>query len=78
MRRSKNRPQQGFVKVLSWILGATMLTAIAVSPAAADDQTLPGAGNATTAALAKKSPMVNSAYEFLQSQARRWQPDISM
>lgn len=48
-----------------------MLTAIVVSPASADDQTLPGAGNAAAAALAKKSPMVNSAYEFLQSQARR-------
>jgi hypothetical protein len=45
--------------------------AIVVPPAAADDQTLPGAGNAPAAALAKKSPMVNSAYDFLLSQARR-------
>jgi hypothetical protein len=48
-----------------------MLMAIVGPPAAADDQTLPGAGNATAAALAKKSPMVNSAYDFLLSQARR-------
>jgi len=49
------------VKVSSGILGATVLMAIVVPPAAADDQTLPGAGKATAAALATKSPMVNSA-----------------
>src|SRR6266849_5917501 len=37
----------------------------AVLPARAQDQTVPGAGNATAIALSKKSPMVQSAREFL-------------
>jgi len=41
--------------------------------AAADDQTKPGAGNAAAITLAKKSPMVQSAYQFLLSQAGRIQ-----
>lgn len=39
----------------------------------ADDQTKPGAGNAAAIALAKKSPIVQSAYQFLLSQAERIQ-----
>src|SRR5215475_932223 len=35
----------------------------------ADDQTKPGAGNAAKVALAKKSPLVQSAYKFLLEQA---------
>ena len=37
----------------------------------ADDQTKTGAGNAAAIALAKKSPMVQSAYQFLLSQAAK-------
>ncbi len=39
--------------------------------ASADDQTKTGAGNAAAIALAKKSPIVRSAYEFLLAQAAR-------
>lgn len=39
------------------------------SHAVADDQTKTGAGNAAAIALAKKSPMVASAYQFLLEQA---------
>jgi len=42
-----------------------------VNRALADDQTKPGAGNAAAIALAKKSPIVESAYQFLLSQAQR-------
>lgn len=42
-----------------------------VNGALADDQTKPGAGNAAAIALAKKSPIVESAYQFLLSQAQR-------
>src|SRR5215470_6152581 len=41
----------------------------AAQNAHADDQTKPGAGNAAAIALAKKSPLVQSAYKFLLSQA---------
>lgn len=44
---------------------------IATPPASADDQTKPGAGNTAAVALAQKSPMVRSSYEFLLAQARR-------
>src|SRR5262249_2756307 len=39
--------------------------------ARADDQTKPGAGNAAAIALAKRSPLVQSAYKFLLSQAAK-------
>jgi len=55
------------------IFRATLLLAVATLCAApfakADDQTKPGAGNAAAIALAKKSPLVQSAYKFLLSQA---------
>jgi len=41
----------------------------------ADDQTKPGAGNAAAIALAKKSPLVESAYKFLLSQAAKIKDD---
>src|SRR5262249_14850625 len=41
--------------------------------AVADDQTKTGAGNGAAVALAKKSPMVRSAYKFVLGQARRIQ-----
>jgi len=46
-------------------------TTACVTGAFADDQTKPGAGNAAAIALAKKSPIVQSAYQFLLSQAQR-------
>ena len=42
-----------------------------VNGALADDQTKPGVGNAAAIALAKKSPIVESDYQFLLSQAQR-------
>jgi hypothetical protein len=42
-----------------------------VRQAAADDQTKPGAGNVAAITLAKRSPMVSSAYQFLLEQAER-------
>src|SRR5215475_361125 len=41
----------------------------AAQTAQADDQTKPGAGNPAAVALAKKSPLVQSAYKFLLEQA---------
>jgi hypothetical protein len=56
-------------EVLGAVLVAGLLgTAPRVS---ADDQTKTGAGNAAAIALAKKSPMVRSAYDFLLEQAER-------
>jgi hypothetical protein len=43
----------------------------AVLPARAQDQTVPGAGNATAIALNNKSPMVQSAREFLLKNIKR-------
>ena len=44
---------------------------LAVLPARAQDQTVPGAGNATAIALSNKSPMVQSAKEFLLRNIKR-------
>ncbi len=63
------------MKFVKCLLGATLLGAIVACSAVADDQTVPGAGNADAAALAKKSPMVKSAYAFLLSQAGRIKDD---
>jgi len=46
-------------------------SAILQNRAVADDQTKPGAGNAEAITVAKKSPIVQSAYQFLLSQAAR-------
>jgi len=48
-------------------------TTFLATEAAGDDQTKPGGGNAAALALAKKSPIVQSAYQFLLSQAARIQ-----
>jgi hypothetical protein len=48
------------------LLSATL--GLAAQPARAADQTVPGAGNATAMALSSKSPMVQSAREFLLGQ----------
>src|SRR5262249_22384239 len=57
----------------SWICAAIILSGgtLCANRASADDQTKPGAGNAAAIALAKKSPIVQSAYQFLLSQAQR-------
>jgi hypothetical protein len=59
------------MKALSCLLGISLLTALSTAPAFADDQTKPGAGNAAAVALAKQSPMIQSAYHFVLSQASK-------
>src|SRR5712692_9898501 len=44
---------------------------LAVLPVRAQEQTVPGAGNATAIALSNKSPMVQSAKEFLLKNIKR-------
>jgi len=51
------------------------MAACLASNANADDQTKTGAGNAAAIALAKKSPLVQSAYKFLLSQAAKIKDD---
>jgi hypothetical protein len=67
------------MKVYRQIFCASLLAAGAMAlltPGAnADDQTKTGAGNAAAIALAKKSPMVSSAYQFLLAQAARIKDD---
>ena len=57
----------------SWICAGIILSSgtLCANGAFADDQTKPGAGNAAAIALAQKSPIVQSAYQFLLSQAQR-------
>ena len=50
---------------------AVALLVACTSVAFAADQTVPGAGNVNAIAIAKKSPMVQSAYEFVLSQASK-------
>src|SRR5215475_10534395 len=51
------------------------MAACLASNANADDQTKTGAGNAAAIALAKKSPLVQSAYKFLLTQAAKIKDD---
>ena len=51
------------------LLTATVLLSAAATFAA--DQTVPGAGNANAAVLARRSPIVQSAFGFLLNQAGR-------
>jgi hypothetical protein len=51
------------------VAGAALLALLAGSTAFAGDQTVPGAGNPKAVAIAAQSPMVQSAYVFLLSQA---------
>src|ERR1700753_936263 len=60
-----------FSRMLATASAVLLCAGVFVKPAAADDQTKPGAGNAAAIALAKKSPMVSSAYQFLLDQAER-------
>jgi hypothetical protein len=61
------------MKVCARISLCALLLAAAVAPAqvGADDQTKTGAGNAAAISLAQKSPIVQSAYDFLKEQAGR-------
>jgi hypothetical protein len=56
-----------------YLLFVAML--FAVTTAFAADQTVPGAGNANAAALARRSPIVQSAFDFLLDQASRIKDD---
>src|SRR5215475_551027 len=60
-----------FRRTLAATSAALLCAGMWANPAVADDQTKPGAGNAAAIALAKKSPMVSSAYQFLLDQADR-------
>lgn len=57
------------MKIPRVVAGATLATVLVGSAAFAGDQTVPGAGNSKAVVLAKQSPMVQSAYEFVLSQA---------
>jgi len=65
------------MKMLRGIICAGMILAVGTTflatRAVGHDQTKPGAGNTAAIALAKKSPIVQSAYQFLLSQAERIQ-----
>jgi hypothetical protein len=54
---------------LNRVLAGAALAFLVGSVAFAGDQTIPGAGNGKAVAIAKQSPMVQSAYEFVLSQA---------
>src|SRR5262249_52053882 len=56
-------------------LCAILVCAGVAFAAQADDQTKPGAGNAAAIALARKSPLVQSAYKFLLTQAAKIKDD---
>src|SRR5260370_11371478 len=51
------------------LLGVTL--GLAVLPARAQDQSVPGAGNTTAIALSSESPMVQSAKEFLLERIKK-------
>jgi hypothetical protein len=62
------------MKIVKFITCAGIIlsgSAVLATRAVADDQTKPGAGNTAAIALAKKSPIVQSAYQFLLGQAAR-------
>ena len=63
------------MKLTKNILGATLLVAITAVSAMAGDQTVVGAGNKDAEGIARKSPMVRSAVEFVLTQAGRIKDD---
>src|SRR3974390_573144 len=65
----------GNMRVRSLAVGLCLLATACTSTAFADDQTKPGAGNAAAIALAKQSPMIQSAYQFVLSQASKIKDD---
>jgi hypothetical protein len=58
-------------RMLAAASAVALCAGMLVRQAAADDQTKPGVGNVAAITLAKKSPMVSSAYQFLLEQAER-------
>lgn len=63
------------MRILSRLACAVLFASTAASALLGADQTVPGAGNADAIALAKKSPLVQSTYQFLLSQASRVKDD---
>jgi hypothetical protein len=57
------------MSLLRVVTGAALLAVLVGSAAFAGDQTVPGAGNSKAVVIAKQSPMVQSAYAFVLSQA---------
>jgi hypothetical protein len=57
------------MKSLCHVLGIVALAVFGGVAGVAADQTVPGAGNPNAVTLAKQSPMVRSAYQFVLSQA---------
>jgi len=60
-------------KGMFWLSSVGALALFVGTVGFAADQTIPGAGNASAVALAKRSPMVQSAYQFVLSQAAKIQ-----
>ena len=58
-------------RMLAAASAVALCAGMLVRQAAADDQTKPGVGNVAAITLAKKSPMVSSAYQFLLEHAER-------
>ena len=63
------------MRIPSCVLGISLVATVFASRALADDQTKPGAGNAAAVGLARQSPMVQSAYQFVLSQASQIKDD---
>lgn len=61
------------VSTLNWRRDQSIINLEIGSAAVAADQTVPGAGNSTSAKIAYNSPLVQSAYSFLVKQARSLQ-----
>ena len=57
------------MNLLRVVTGAALSAFLVGSAAFAGDQTVPGAGNSQAVVIAKQSPMVQSAYAFVLSQA---------
>jgi len=52
-------------------VGLSLIVSVMAGLACAVDQTVPGAGNSAAATLARKSPLVQSAYDFLIGHAQQ-------
>lgn len=57
------------MRLRAYVVIGLVTLAMAGIPALAQDQTVPGQGNANAAALSRRSPIVQSAMQFLVSQA---------
>ncbi len=59
------------MKLIHRFMTLAVLAVLCTGYAVADDQTVPGKGNATAIAIASRSPLVASAMDFLQGQAKK-------